>query len=636
MIPEKKRQGILFTVMPFHNTRSPNFGVSILQSVLKQNNFNSEAYYANIDFLDFVGTDMAFKVFELEMLSNDIIFAHLIADKNKSYKISEKHLKIDIYRKSVEVAEQFIDFAAKKIVEKNYALVGFTLIFQSAASLALAKRVKELSPDTKIILGGSNCEGEMGEAIHRNFRWVDYVCYGAGEQTVVQLASHLFDKTLNIEDVKGLIWRNGEKSIVNRVSDKIDINTVPLPDFDDWYAQIQDKFNIEEIRNDLLLPIESSRGCWYGHKSQCVFCGLSGKNLAPNVKKPESVINEIDHFIEQYNIRNFIMADLIFPKDYYKTFLPKLKNTKNDISLIYEVRANITKDKLQLFRDAQILYLQPGIESLDTYTLQTMNKGTKTFQNIRLLKFAPQFGISLIWNIIYGVPGEKSDAYDNMASLIPKLVHLQPPLFGVFPIVLQRFSPMFNNMKKFGITEYTPIEKYNKIYELPDEELRNLAYYFDYKSIKLTTTHHAPKLKSAVKNWLHQAGEAVLISIQNKNEIYFCDTRPGQTNETFNLNEKESQVYLACEEGSSLSEVIKKTGLHKNSVSEILDKLVGYDIVLFIDDVYLSIAVNMDAMSTSGLDMEMNLYICASYYRTWMRKKCNELLKVGKSTVKQS
>ena len=42
-------------------------------------------------------------------------------------------------------------------------------------SLALLRRVKELDPSVVTMLGGANCEAEMGWAAIRAFPWVDFV-----------------------------------------------------------------------------------------------------------------------------------------------------------------------------------------------------------------------------------------------------------------------------------------------------------------------------------------------------------------------------------------------------------------------------------------------------------------------------
>ena len=62
-------------------------------------------------------------------------------------------------------------------------MVGFTSTFdQNVASLTLAKLIKDLYPDVRIVFGGANFDGEMGLEYFRAFPWIDHVVVGEGEE----------------------------------------------------------------------------------------------------------------------------------------------------------------------------------------------------------------------------------------------------------------------------------------------------------------------------------------------------------------------------------------------------------------------------------------------------------------------
>ena len=48
-------------------------------------------------------------------------------------------------------------------------------------------------------------------------------------------------------------------------------------------------------------------------------------------------------------------------------------------------------------------------------------KGVQGLRNIALLKWARHYGLTVMWNLLYGFPGEQPSAYDNMAALMPRL-----------------------------------------------------------------------------------------------------------------------------------------------------------------------------------------------------------------------
>jgi len=58
---------------------------------------------------------------------------------------------------------------------------------QTSASVALLRRIKVLCPETVTVIGGANCEAEMGFELHRSFPWIDFVCTGEGEAAFVEL-----------------------------------------------------------------------------------------------------------------------------------------------------------------------------------------------------------------------------------------------------------------------------------------------------------------------------------------------------------------------------------------------------------------------------------------------------------------
>jgi len=123
--------------------------------------------------------------------------------------------------------------------------------------------------------------------------------------------------------------------------------------------------------------------------------------------------------------------------------------------------------------------VQPGIESLSTPILRLMRKGTTALQNIQFLKWARAVGLRVVWNLLMGFPGEDPAEYSRMAEMVPALVHLQPP-DGPARIRLDRFSPYFEEREALGVCNVQPADVYRYIYPFPEEDLEQLAYFFDY------------------------------------------------------------------------------------------------------------------------------------------------------------
>jgi len=633
---EEKKIKTLFVVMPFHNIWSPNVGTSVLQGVLRNKGYTCDIYYANIEFAKLTGLDFAEVTHNSFLLSNDLLFADLL--DNKTHELTEltggnENLQRKVlFQKVLESTNAFINSAASKIVEGKYDLVGFSLIFQSVPSLVLAKKVKELSPKTKIIIGGSNCAGEMGLAFHKNYPWVDYVCIGDGENLIVELIEYLDGKERFIEKIEGLVYRESGSTIKNGRSAQAitNLDELPYPDYSDWVKQLELN-GFDKNSERCILPLETSRGCWYAEIQQCVFCGLNGGNLNARIKSSGRAIKEIQSLSEKYSISNFLSTDLVFPNQYFDTFLLELSQSNLDVNLIYEVKANLSRQQLEKFVKASIKTLQPGLETLSSAVLRKMRKGTKAYHNIRILKWAFEMGVSIIWNIIYGIPGEKQEDYEEMAKLIPKLIHLQPPLFGVFPIVLQRFSPLYNEIQETGQWDIKPLKEYYKIYNLQEDDLKKLAYYFVMP--EETNFEYVEPLKNKLSEWFNYIGKSVFFLLNMEDKLYLYDTRPLAKEEIRILEDLEMKVYEACDKGVNIQVLTEKLDVEEEKLKPILDKFVKNALVLFIDNKYLSLAVSMNEYIQEELEAEINLTICASIYRTLMKKKCDRLKKVGERNL---
>lgn len=144
--------------------------------------------------------------------------------------------------------------------------------------------------------------------------------------------------------------------------------------------------------------------------------------------------------------------------------------------------------------------MQPGIESLSDPVLHLMRKGVSALLNLRLLRNCRELGVGLVWSILYGFPGEPRDAYDAVAKMVPLLEHLQPPV-GCGRIRLDRFSPNFERAAEIGFRNVTPMPAYGAIYDVPDEDLFDLAYFFEGDAPDAAREQDLVSLKAASAAW---------------------------------------------------------------------------------------------------------------------------------------
>jgi ribosomal peptide maturation radical SAM protein 1 len=273
--------------------------------------------------------------------------------------------------------------------------------------------------------------------------------------------------------------------------------------FDSYLDSYQHHFGNHRA-DEVELFFETSRGCWWGERAHCKFCGLNGATMSFREMEVSKARSNIQQLIDRYagRVKRFASVDNIIPKGYVHELLPELQ-IPADLTLFYEVRADLNREQLRSLAQARVVEVQPGIESLATSTLKLMRKGTTAFNNIRFLADCAVEGVKPIWNLLVGFPGELAETYETYKKNLPRLVHLPPPS-GVFPVRFDRFSPYFTQSEAYNL-DLEPLDYHELIYPFPAEVSRNLAYFFRDNNIQaryqVDLAEHLGQLQETVNNW---------------------------------------------------------------------------------------------------------------------------------------
>ncbi|MBL1103773.1 RiPP maturation radical SAM C-methyltransferase [Streptomyces sp. 5-8] len=421
-------------------------------------------------------------------------------------------------------AASFVEACATEVLAAGPDVVGFTTTFmQNVPSLALARELKRRRPELTVVLGGSNCDGPMGHALHRNHPFVDHVVRGEAEYAFPALLRHL-DAGTAPTDVPGLCWWDGTVSRANTETRRtVAPADIPAPDYDQWQTAL-DASPVQEYIHPKLV-VEGARGCWWGEKHHCTFCGLNGTAMAFRAKPGERLWAEIDRLVRRHRLLDVVTVDNIIDMAYFRDFLPRVVDSGWDLRLHYEVKSNLTPAQLRLLGDSGTVHIQPGIESLGSRVLDLMDKGVTAVRNVRTLRECENHALTCSWNLLYGFPGETAEDYAPVIDQLPALVHLQPPS-GAHRIQLERFSPHFTD-PGLGFGKRRPAEMYQHVYELPEEELADLVYLFDSEPAGIGGPVEQ-RLKEAVAAWRAGHAHSRLLFEEDGAELLVHDRRHGR------------------------------------------------------------------------------------------------------------
>ncbi|MEU2793748.1 RiPP maturation radical SAM C-methyltransferase [Streptomyces sp. NPDC007100] len=462
-------------------------------------------------------------------------------------------------------ASGFIAEAAREVLASNPDVVGMTSTFlQNMPSLALAREIKRARPEVVTVLGGSNCDGVMGYALHRNHPFLDYVVRGEAEKTFPALLAHVEQGTAP-DDVPGVCWWDGGTSRANREAQgTLPIGLLPSPNYDAWQRDIEASPVSEFVEPKLV--VEGARGCWWGEKHHCTFCGLNGSLMEFRSKPGEQLWSEITRLVERHKLLDVITVDNIISMDYFRDFLPQAADCPWDLRIHYEVKSNLSREQIALLARARVTHVQPGIESLSSRVLGLMNKGVSGARNVRTMRECENHALTCVWNYLYGFPGERDEDYTDIIDQLPALRHLQPPN-GATRIALERFSPHFTN-PALGFASRRPADIYQHVYQLPAKELEDLVFLFDAPAAGIRGEVEQ-RLLEEIDRWTAAYPSSRLLlepSTDGDGTLVVHDERQGWPRRTHRLTGWEAAAFRELEHGRTPAALQRHLGQAGHSV----------------------------------------------------------------------
>ena len=611
---------VILIAMPWASITYPSIQLGIVTALLDRAGVACAPMSLNLSFFEYLAARPAADRLSLEQYDfigeasglglGEWIFAsaakgYANAERDRDYRAfvarnNPEHGVLEKAERARALVPDFLDACAGNILAAHPRVVGFTSTFsQTFASLALARRLKERAPDVRIVFGGANCDASMGMRLHALYPWIDVVVRGESERVVPQLFRELVAGEPVSQQPGLCIRENGEvTAVIEPDRGGVGMDESPLPNYDEYFQRLAKSPVSNEVGAGGI-TYESARGCWWGAKHHCTFCGLNGATMNFRSKPAERVYQELHTLSRRYKNLNFIVVDNIIDMDHVKELLPMLRAGDVDFSFYYETKANLKKQEMRLLRDAGVRTIQPGIESLSTPILKLMRKGTTALQNVRFLKWCAEFGIKPDWNLLYGFPDEPVEEYERMADVMASLSHLTPPS-SVHPICINRFSPYYNTPDDFGIRLQGPKPWYRFVHDTDEESLNELAYFFEHAyDDNRNPSDYVQPVYEIVELWNRDAEKNYrkLTVKRGPGFVQVVDGRTSAKGGTYTLDGVAGEAYLACERGATPHRVWSsltpefRSSVTEDDVREFLDQMVKTRLVYEENGHYLSLAI---------------------------------------------
>jgi ribosomal peptide maturation radical SAM protein 1 len=552
--------------MPFMDVDRPSIQLGLLTSIANKDGFPTRAIHANLEFAAQLGADDYRKLadnrgcligdwlFSVEAFGDaapdpDGALLDEFADALEYLGPSPSAVRVWLLAVRSQHVPKFLDAMVNLVDWQGTDVVGFTSSFQqNTASFALARRLKARHPKLVTVFGGANFDGDMGPEFVRSVDCIDVAVIGEADEAFPRLLSALAAGE-DPSPIPGVVSRLSGELTVTPPAPVSGLDASPVPDYDDYFERAERLGLMSKAaRRRTWIPLETSRGCWWGEKHHCVFCGLNGTTMQFRAKSADRVIEELATLAYKSGGFRFAGVDNILDVRYLLKLFPAIIESGADYQFFYEVKSNLTRAQIRLLAKGGVTHIQPGLESLSTPVLVHMRKGVTAAQNVNLLRWAGYYGIDVGWNILWGIPGETVQDYAQQSALVPKLAHLQPPETDG-RIWLERFSPMFTELPDDQFRRKAPERSYSYVY--PAEiDLNKAAYFFDYELEDTLPDDAYDDFHQAIEQWRNvwQDAQPELTYWFAPGLLQIYDGRWPDRKRSYTFRGKAADVYVACSE----------------------------------------------------------------------------------------
>ncbi len=330
--------------------------------------------------------------------------------------LEQNNIDVDVLDASA--LELTYDEIGQEILKRNPDIVSISALTPTiGVALDTADKVKQVKPDTVVVLGGYHPTFEYESVLAEQS--VDIVVRGEGEYTMLDLVQSI-EEDVNLINVKGLAFHDENDGSLVLTPDReiiLDLDELPFPAF---HLFPMDKYRIFNVTTNIATII-TTRGC----PMQCSFCSsaaLHGNKLRR--RSYQNVVDEIEYRLREENIDTIAFMDDTFTlnKRFVRDFCSEIKRRNLKFWWGCTSRVdNLDEELLETMKDAGCITIFMGVESADQQMLEKMNKNITIEKTIRAFKLTRKVGIRSIASCVIGMPEDTKETINKTIEFVYKL-----------------------------------------------------------------------------------------------------------------------------------------------------------------------------------------------------------------------
>lgn len=288
-------------------------------------------------------------------------------------------------------------------------LIGATAMTNNFFSMSEVLGLLREQWDGPVILGGPHAT-LFPERVLTDEN-VDYVVYGEGEETLVELATLLQAEERDpspeqLAGIEGLAWLREGAPVVNPPRELIaDLDSLPMPA---RHLYDLDRYPLYASNGEPMVTVLSSRGCPYN----CAYCfkGIVGRTY--RARSSENLIAELRYLVGTYGYRHFYFIDDLFTmqRSLLRETTAMIIDEGLDIRWQCLARVDrVVRGDLEAMYRAGCREIHFGIESGNPEILESIGKQITMEQVRQAVGWADEIGIAAKGYFMLGLPGDTEE-----------------------------------------------------------------------------------------------------------------------------------------------------------------------------------------------------------------------------------